>query len=105
MPRRFIRALAQIKGGAALVNAELGLLETRLANPIKQAAEDVEGGKFDRAFLFDVFQAGSGTSTNTNANEVIANRANEILGQPLGSRQPVPPNDPVKKSKASHDAM
>src|ERR1700737_2552481 len=105
MPRRFIRALAQIKGAAALVNAELGLLETRLANPIQQAAEEVEEGKFDKDFVVDVFQTGSGTSTNTNANEVIANRANEILGKPLGSRQPVHPNDHVNKCQSSNDVI
>src|SRR3989442_2844054 len=88
LPRRFIRALAQIKGAAALFNAGLGLLETRLSNPIQEAAEEVEEGKFDKDFVVDVFQTGSGTSTNTNANEVIANRANQILGQPLGSQQP-----------------
>ncbi|HXN04522.1 MAG TPA: class II fumarate hydratase [Candidatus Acidoferrum sp.] len=105
LPRRFIRALAQIKGAAALVNAELGLLETRLANPIQQAAEEVEEGKFDKDFVVDVFQTGSGTSTNTNANEVIANRANQILGQPLGSRKPVHPNDHVNKSQSSNDVI
>ena len=105
LPRRFIRALAQIKGAAALVNAELGLLETRIANPIQQAAEEVEGGKFDRDFVVDIFQTGSGTSTNTNANEVIANRANEILGHPLGSRQPVHPNDHVNKCQSSNDVI
>ena len=105
LPRRFIRALAQIKGAAALVNAELGLLETRIANPIQQAAEEVEEGKFDKDFVVDVFQTGSGTSTNTNANEVIANRANEILGQPLGSRQPVHPNDHVNKCQSSNDVI
>jgi fumarate hydratase, class II len=105
LPRRFIRALAQIKGTAALVNAELGQLETRLANPIQQAAEEVEEGKFDKDFVVDVFQTGSGTSTNTNANEVIANRANEILGHPLGSRQPVHPNDHVNKCQSSNDVI
>src|ERR1700719_1568628 len=105
LPRRFIRALAQIKGAAALVNAELGLLETRLANPIQQAAEEVEEGKFDKDFVVDVFQTGSGTSTNTNANEVIANRANQILGQPLGSRKPVHPNDHVNKCQSSNDVI
>src|SRR5881275_780436 len=105
MPRRFIRALAQIKGAAALVNTELGLLETRLANAIQQAAEEVEEGKFDRDFVVDVFQTGSGTSTNTNANEVIANRANEILGHPLGSRQPVHPNDHVNRRQSSNDVI
>src|SRR5947209_6049827 len=97
LPRRFIRALAQLKGAAALVNAELGLLETRLANPIQQAAEDVEEGKFDKDFVVDVFQTGSGTSTNTNANEMI--------GQPLGSRQPVHPNDHVNLCQSSNDVI
>jgi fumarate hydratase class II len=105
LPRRFIRALAQIKGAAALVNTELGLLEARLANPIQQAAEEVEEGKFDKDFVVDVFQTGSGTSTNTNANEVIANRANEILGHPLGSRQPVHPNDHVNRCQSSNDVI
>jgi fumarate hydratase class II len=105
LPRRFIRALAQIKGAAALVNSELGLLEARLSNPIQQAAEDVEEGKFDKDFVVDVFQTGSGTSTNTNANEVIANRANEILGHPLGSRQPVHPNDHVNRGQSSNDVI
>src|SRR5438128_9290645 len=105
MPRRFIRALAQIKGAAALVNTELGLLEARLASPIQQAAEEVEEGKFDRDFVVDVFQTGSGTSTNTNANEVIANRANEILGHHLGSRQPVHPNDHVNRCQSSNDVI
>jgi fumarate hydratase class II len=105
LPRRFIRALAQIKGAAALVNSELGLLEARLSNPIQQAAEEVEEGKFDKDFVVDVFQTGSGTSTNTNANEVIANRANEILGHPLGSRQPVHPNDHVNRGQSSNDVI
>jgi fumarate hydratase, class II len=105
MPRRFIRALAQIKGSAALVNAELGLLEARLANAIQQAAEDVEEGKLDKDFVVDVYQTGSGTSTNTNANEVIANRANEILGTPLGSRGPVHPNDHVNRCQSSNDVI
>src|SRR2546427_7745312 len=105
MPRRFIRALAQIKGTAALVNTELGLLDARLASAIQQAAEEVEEGKFDRDFVVDVFQTGSGTSTNTNANEVIANRANEILGQPLGSQQPVHPNDHVNRCQSSNDVI
>lgn len=105
LPRRFIRALAQLKGAAALVNAELGLLEAGLANAIQQAAEEVEEGKFDKDFVVDVFQTGSGTSTNTNANEVIANRANEILRQPLGSRNPVHPNDHVNKCQSSNDVI
>jgi fumarate hydratase, class II len=105
LPRRFIRALAQIKGAAALVNAELGLIEARLSNAIQQASEEVEEGKLDKDFVVDVFQTGSGTSTNTNANEVIANRANEILGHPLGSRKPVHPNDHVNKCQSSNDVI
>jgi len=105
MPHRFVRALAHIKGSAALVNAELGLLEARLANAIQQAAEDVEEGKFDKDFVVDVYQTGSGTSTNTNANEGIANRANEILGIPLGSRGPVHPNDHVNRCQSSNDVI
>src|SRR3979411_17444 len=65
LPRRFIRALAQTECAAALVNAELGLLETRLANPIQQAAEEVEEGKFDKDFVVDVFQTGPGAPTHT----------------------------------------
>ena len=105
LPRRFIRALAQIKGAAALVNTELGLLEARLSTAIQHAAEEVEEGKFDKDFVVDVFQTGSGTSTNTNANEVIANRANEILGHPLGARKPVHPNDHVNKCQSSNDVI
>jgi fumarate hydratase class II len=105
MPRPFIRALGQIKAAAATVNAELGLLEARLANAIIQAAEEVEGGRFDRDFVVDVFQTGSGTSTNTNANEIIANRANEILGGKLGDRSPVHPNDHVNLCQSSNDVI
>ncbi len=105
LPRRFIRALAQIKGAAAIVNAELGVLEARLANAIEQASQDVEEGRFDKDFVVDVFQTGSGTSTNTNANEVIANRANERLGSPLGARQPVHPNDHVNRCQSSNDVI
>jgi fumarate hydratase class II len=105
LPRRFIRALAQIKGAAAIVNAELGLLEAHLANAIEQASQDVEEGRFDKDFVVDVFQTGSGTSTNTNANEVIANRANERLGSPLGARQPVHPNDHVNRCQSSNDVI
>ena len=104
-PRRFIRALAQIKGAAALVNAELGLLDPRLASAIERAAEEVESGGFDADFPVDVFQTGSGTSTNMNANEVIANRANELLGGKLGDRAPVHPNDHVNLGQSSNDVF
>src|SRR5258708_37730010 len=76
LPRRFIPALAQIKGAAALVNAELGLLEARLANPIQQAAEEVEEGRFYKDFVVDVFQTRSGLPTNINTNQVTTHRPN-----------------------------
>ena len=105
LPRGFIRALGQIKGSAALVNAELGLLEAEIAGAIVQASEEVEEGKFDRDFVVDVFQTGSGTSTNTNANEVIANRASEILGGQRGAGRLVHPNDHVNKCQSSNDVI
>jgi fumarate hydratase class II len=105
LQRRFIRALGQIKGAAALVNAELGLLEAKIANAIIAAAQEVEEGKFDKDFVIDVFQTGSGTSTNINANEVIANRANEHLGGKLGARSPVHPSDHVNKGQSSNDVI
>lgn len=105
MPRPFIRALGLIKRYAAEVNAELGLLDRRIADAIIQAAEEVIEGKWDDHFPVDVFQTGSGTSSNMNANEVIANRANEILGSPLGSRHPVHPNDHVNRGQSSNDVI
>src|SRR2546429_1919221 len=105
LPRRFIRALAQIKGAAAIVNAELGLLEAGLANAILRACEEVEGGGLDQHFVVDVFQTGSGTSTNMNANEVIANRANELLGGARGAKSPVHPNDHVNLCQSSNDVI
>src|SRR4030042_472224 len=84
-PRRFISALGLIKCCAAEVNAELALLEPRLAEAIARAATEVAEGKLDDHFVVDVFQTGSGTSTNMNANEVIANRAAELLGGRRGS--------------------
>jgi len=104
-PHRFIHALAIIKSCAAAANAELGLLEPRVAGAIRQAAQDVIGGKLDREFVVDIFQTGSGTSTNMNANEVIANRAIELLGGQLGSQRPVHPNDDVNRSQSSNDTF
>ena len=101
LPRRFIRALAQIKGSAAIVNAELGLLDAAVANAIIKAAEEVEAGQFDADFVVDVFQTGSGTSTNTNVNEVLAYRAKEILG----GKTPVHPNDQVNLCQSSNDVI
>jgi fumarate hydratase class II len=104
MPRRFIRALGQIKLAAAQVNAELGLLDPEIARAIQQAAQEVADGKLDNEFVVDVFQTGSGTSTNMNANEVIANRASEILGAGRGSRR-VHPNDHVNMGQSSNDVI
>src|SRR5687767_14671580 len=80
LPRRFIRALGQIKAAAARTNADLALLDPTLADAIARAATEVADGALDAHFVVDVFQTGSGTSTNMNANEVIANRAGELLG-------------------------
>jgi fumarate hydratase class II len=103
-PRRFIRALGLIKRSAAEVNAELGLLEPRLAEAIVRAAEEVAQGRLDDQFVVDVFQTGSGTSTNMNANEVIANRAAELLGGRRGSKV-VHPNDHVNLGQSSNDVI
>ncbi len=103
-PRRFIKALGQIKLSAAQVNAELGLLDEKLAKAIGDAAQEVVDGKLDGEFVLDIFQTGSGTSTNMNANEVIANRANELLGGARGSRL-VHPNDHVNFGQSSNDVI
>lgn len=103
--RRFIQALGMIKSAAATANEDLGLLEPEIAEAIRQAAEAVIDGKLDEHFPIDIFQTGSGTSTNMNANEVIANRAIEILGGELGSKHPVHPNDHVNKCQSSNDVI
>jgi fumarate hydratase class II len=105
IPKKMIYAIAMIKRYAAEVNAELGLLDPKIADAIIQAAEEVMEGKFDEHFPLYVFQTGSATSTNMNVNEVIANRANEILGSPLGSKHPVHPNDHVNKGQSSNDVI
>jgi len=105
MPREFIRALGLIKWAAARANASLGLLDPKLAEAIQQAADEVIEGKWDDHFPVDVFQTGSGTSTNMNANEVIANRAIEILGGVIGSKSPVHPNDHVNRGQSSNDVI
>ena len=104
-PRSFIRAIASTKLAAAQVNAELGELDSKLADAIVSAATEVADGKFDDQFVVDVFQTGSGTSTNMNANEVISNRAIEILGGEKGSRTPVHPNDHVNMGQSSNDVI
>ena len=104
-PRPFIRALGLIKAGAALANRDLGKLESPLANSIVEAATEVAEGKLDVHFPLDIFQTGSGTSTNTNANEVIANRCSQLAGEAIGSRKPVHPNDHVNMGQSSNDVI
>jgi fumarate hydratase class II len=104
LPRRFIRALGLVKRAAAQTNLELGLLSRRRARAIAAAAQQVIDGELDRHFPIDVYQTGSGTSTNTNANEVIATRATEILGGERGSRL-VHPNDHVNLGQSSNDVI
>jgi fumarate hydratase, class II len=104
-PRRFVEALGAIKLEAAVVNHELGLLDEEEKDAIVEAAKEVVDGRLDRAFVLDVFQTGSGTSTNMNANEVISNRAIQILGGDLGSKSPVHPNDHVNMSQSSNDVI
>jgi fumarate hydratase class II len=103
--RPFIRALGLIKWGAAQANHDLGLLDARRSALIVQAAEEVIEGKLDEHFPLDIFQTGSGTSTNTNANEVIANRCAQLAGKPIGSRELVHPNDHVNMGQSSNDVI
>ncbi len=105
MPLPFIHALGLQKRAAAIVNRRLGELDAKIADAIATAAGEVAEGRWDDHFPLVVWQTGSGTQTNMNANEVIANRANEILGQPLGSRQPVHPNDHVNRGQSSNDTF
>ena len=104
-PRRFISAMGMIKGEAAVVNAEMGIVEEGISEAIQQAASEVADGSLDAHFPLDIFQTGSGTSTNMNSNEVIANRAIEILGGELGSKSPVHPNDHVNAGQSSNDVI
>lgn len=104
MPRAVIRAMGMIKRSAATVNHSLGLLDKKPAEAIKQAATEVIDGKLDAEFPVDVFQTGSGTSTNMNTNEVISNRATELLGGARGSKL-VHPNDHVNLGQSSNDVI
>ena len=103
-PRSFIRALGLVKLAAAKTNMGLGLLDQKIGDAIVAAAQEVSEGKLDEHFVLDIFQTGSGTSTNTNANEVIANRASQMLGGDLGSRL-VHPNDQVNMGQSSNDVI
>lgn len=105
MPASLIRGLGIVKKSAALTNAELGLLDTSLSHAIATAAQDVIDGKLNDNFPLVVWQTGSGTQSNMNANEVIANKAIEILGGEIGSKTPVHPNDHVNQSQSSNDTF
>jgi len=105
MPRELVHALALIKKASALVNRDLGLLTDDKARLIVTAADEVLGGDHDDEFPLVVWQTGSGTQTNMNVNEVIANRANELAGGVRGSKQPIHPNDDVNLSQSSNDVF
>ncbi len=105
MPLPLVHALALVKQAAALVNRDLGVLEPRLADAIAAAAQEVVDGHFDDHFPLVVWQTGSGTQTNMNVNEVIANRASEALGGMRGSKAPVHPNDHVNRGQSSNDTF
>jgi fumarate hydratase, class II len=105
MPRRVVRAFGILKGASARVNAELGKLDRHLAERIEQASAEVAAGRLDDQFPLRIFQTGSGTQTNMNANEVIANRAIELEGGTLGSKKPIHPNDHVNMSQSSNDTF
>lgn len=105
MPRELIRAAGVLKKCAALVNAELKLISPAQAELITKAADEVISGKLDSEFPLRIWQTGSGTQTNMNANEVISNRAIEIAGGKMGSKDPVHPNDHVNRSQSSNDTF
>ncbi len=105
MPLELVHALALVKKVAALANHELGVLGARERDLIVRAADEVAAGVLDDPFPLVVWQTGSGTQTNMNVNEVVANRANELAGAPLGSKSPVHPNDHVNRSHSSNDAF
>ena len=104
-PREFIRAVSLVKLAAARANMDLGLLDKSIGNAIVSAAKEAADGKLDRHFVLDIFQTGSGTSTNMNANEVIANRAIQMLGGNVGDKKPVHPNDHVNMGQSSNDVI
>jgi fumarate hydratase class II len=104
LPGRLIRALGQVKAAAALANRDLGKLKPEVADPIVAAAREVVAGKFDKEFPIDVYQTGSGTSSNMNANEVISNRAIELIGgNRFEAKKPIHPNDHVNMGQSTND--
>ena len=105
MPEAFLRGLALVKAACAGANEGLGLLVPEKGRLIRQVAVEIADGRLAAHFPVDVFQTGSGTSTNTNMNEVIANRASQLAGEPLGSHRPIHPNDDVNLGQSSNDVM
>lgn len=105
LPERFIRGLGLVKLAAAVANEQLGLLTREKSEILQKAAREVSEGRLQAHFPVDVFQTGSATSTNTNANEVIANRASQLAGQPIGSKKPLHPNDDVNLGQSSNDVI
>lgn len=105
LPKPLIQAMAYVKKAAAITNAELGRIETQQKDLIVQAADEVIAGKLAGEFPLVVWQTGSGTQSNMNMNEVIANRANEIAGQPRGSYKPIHPNDHVNHAQSTNDSF
>ena len=105
LPSEIIYAIAIIKRSAAIVNHSLGKFDLKIKDAIVSASDEILNKKFDDNFIIDIYQTGSGTSTNMNVNEVIANRANEILGSKLGSNTPVHPNDHVNMGQSSNDVI
>ncbi|MDX3904607.1 MAG: class II fumarate hydratase [Pigmentiphaga sp.] len=105
MPEPLIVALAQVKRAAARVNAELGLLDPKLAKAIESAADEIVAGRWSGEFPLSVWQTGSGTQTNMNVNEVLANRASELLGGQRGQARLVHPNDHVNRGQSSNDVF
>jgi fumarate hydratase class II len=103
--RSFLRALGLVKAAAAQANQELGKLDPKIAGYILRAAEELIAGDLDAHFPIDIFQTGSGTSTNMNANEVLANRCSQLAGEPIGSKRPVHPNDHVNMGQSSNDVI
>ena len=104
-PRKFIKAIGLVKKASSMANMELGLLDKNIGRAISRAAQEVFEGRFDSQFVVDIFQTGSGTSTNMNANEVIAHRANEILGGKIGDKKPVDAHDHVNLGQSSNDVI
>jgi aspartate ammonia-lyase len=102
---RMVEAMAMVKKAAAFANAELGLLKPEVSKAIGAAADEVLGGKLRDHFVVDVYQMGAGTSFHMNVNEVLANRANELLGARRGSYRPVHPNDHVNMAQSTNDTF